>query len=459
MRLLIAGVTSGCGKTTITCAVIAALRRRGLRVQPYKGGPDYIDPTYHTQAAGVPARNLDSWMLPAQRALELFGRVAASSDIAVVEGMMGLYDGRADTEEGSSAQLAKLLGAPVLLVVDAGQTSRTAAAIALGMQRFDPALRIGGVILNNVSSEAHRAWAAGPIESATGIPVLGTFPRRPELALPERHLGLVPSSEHGAGEELFDGLAAQAEQTFDLDGVLALARSAPPLEVMSTGILPDRRVPARARIALALDEACSFYYEDNLDLLRAWGAEIVPFSPMRDPALPGGVGALYIGGGFPEVYAAQLSGNLTMHGAIRTAAASGMPIYAECGGLMYLSEGIVDFGGARHAMVGLVPGWSAMRHRKMTLGYREVTARTDLPHLRAGDAARGHEFHWSVMEQPVPEAAAAYSVGGDPAALEGYARGNLVASYCHLHFASNPRIAPALVEAASAHRPSEQRPR
>lgn len=444
-------MTSGCGKTTITCAVIAALRRRGLRVQPYKGGPDYIDPTYHTQAAGMPARNLDGWMLPAPRMLELFDRVAAASDVAVVEGMMGLYDGRADTDEGSSAQLAKLLDAPVVLVIDAGKTSRTAAAIALGMQRFDLALRIGGVILNNMSSEAHRAWAAGPIEAATGIPVLGTFPRRPELALPERHLGLIPSPEHGAADDFFGRLADQAEQTIDLDRLAALARSSPPLRAAPTGLFPERPVTTRARIALALDEACSFYYEDSLDLLRAWGAEIVPFSPLRDAALPEGAGAIYIGGGFPELHAAALSANSPMREAIRAAAEAGTPIYAECGGLMYLSEGIVDFDGARHAMVGFVPGWSVMRTRKMSLGYREVTARADMPHLRAGDVARGHEFHWSVMERPLPVATAAYTVDGDPPALEGYARGSVVASYCHLHFASNPRIAPTFVEAAALH--------
>ncbi|HEV7214533.1 MAG TPA: cobyrinate a,c-diamide synthase, partial [Chloroflexota bacterium] len=324
-RLLIAGISSGSGKTTITSALLAALRQRGRKVRPFKAGLDYIDPSYLSRAAAVPARNLDPWLLPAARLKDIFSRAATGAELALVEGMMGLYDGKADSEEGSTAQLAKLLSTPVVLVIDAGKLSRTAAAIALGMQRFDPDLPLAGVILNGIASEGHRRWVAGPIEAATGLPVLGYLPSRPDLALPERHLGLIPTAEGGVGDAFFEQLAAQAEQTIDLDGILALGQTAPPLVAPPSDLFPERALAVETRVAVAQDAAFSFYYQDNLDLLRACGAELVPFSPLRDQALPPGIGGLYLGGGFPELYAAQLSSNMAMHAAIRQDARRGLP--------------------------------------------------------------------------------------------------------------------------------------
>jgi cobyrinic acid a,c-diamide synthase len=452
-RLLIAGVSSGSGKTTVTSALLAALRRRGLRVQPFKAGPDYIDPSYQTRAAGIPARNLDPWLLPEDRLKDLFARAAAPADLALIEGMMGLYDGKADTEEGSTAHLAKLLATPVVLVIDAGKLSRTAGAIALGMQRFDPSLALAGVILNGIASEGHRRWVAGPIEAATGLPVLGYLPQRADLALPERHLGLIPTAEGGVDERFFEQLAAQAEQTIDLDRVLALARSAPAFTARPSDLFPARAIAPQTRIAVAQDEAFSFYYQDNLDLLRAWGTDLASFSPLHDQALPERIGGLYLGGGFPELFAAQLAANQAIHAAIRQAAGRGLPIYAECGGLMYLGAGIVDATGHRHTMIGLVPGWSAIDQPRLSIGYRTGRAHRDSFLLRQGEPVRGHEFHWSNLAGGPTETSAAYVLDGEPRRWEGYAEGSLLATYLHLHFGSDPRLAPRFVAACREHTP------
>ncbi|HLH73509.1 MAG TPA: cobyrinate a,c-diamide synthase, partial [Chloroflexota bacterium] len=485
--------TSGSGKTTVTAGLVRALRRRGLTVQPFKAGPDYIDPSYHARAAGRPCRNLDTWLVPADALRELYQRANSGGTVALIEGVMGLFDGRGGGEEGSTAHLAKLLGRPVVVVIDVGRTSRSAGAIALGCQRFDPALDVVGFILNRVASDNHRRWASEAVTTATGLPVLGWLPRRDDLGLPERHLGLIPTTEGRIDEAFFERLADQVEQSFDLDRLLALARSQDmpshnskelrmalrlPRQIKSAGrsspdllpegaefsieradgqgfpnataasLFPSQSRPVIVAIGLAVDEAFSFYYEDNLDLLRAWGAQLVPFSPLHDAALPEGIAALYIGGGFPELYARDLAANHAMITAIRSVARRGMPIYAECGGLMYLSEGITDFDGQCFPMVGLVPAWSAMVGRRLTLGYRELRARVDTPLLHRGETARGHEFHWSVLKEPPPSNTAAYDAFTAPGSGEGYARGNLLASYCHLHFASNPVLAPNFVATA-----------
>jgi cobyrinic acid a,c-diamide synthase len=448
--LVIAAPASGAGKTTVVAALGRALRRRGLRVQPFKVGPDYIDPGYHERATGRPSRNLDTWMVPPMALRELFDRAAADADVALIEGMMGLFDGRESTDEGSTAHLAKLLDAPVFVIVDVGKTSRSAGAIALGCQQFDPALRVVGFILNGIGGDVHRSWASDAITRATGLPVLGALPHRDDLTLPERHLGLIPTTEQRLDDAFFERLADQIESSFDLNALLEAGRVSDRPRRAKPILFPSSPRPASASIGIAIDEAFGFYYEDNLDLLRAWGARLVPFSPLRDQALPPNVGALYLGGGFPELYAEALAANTSLHAAIRRAAADGLPIYAECGGLMYLSQGITDFEGRRHAMVGLVPAWSVMTKRRLTLGYREVRARINTPLLRQGDVARGHEFHWSVLETPLPLETGAYDVVGAPVSVEGYACKNVLASYCHLHFGSNPAIAPAFVAAAAS---------
>ena len=442
-RVVISGPASGVGKTTFAVGLAAALRRRGLRVQPFKVGPDYIDPGYLTAASETQCRNLDSWILPDASVRELFGRAAAACDLALVEGMMGLFDGRDDGEEGSTARLAKLLDAPVLLLIDVAKMSRSAAAIALGCKQLDPRLRVMGVVLNNVAGEKHHRWAAGPIESLAGIPVFGYLPECPDVAVPERHLGLVPSAETTPDERFFTRLAEQVERTVDLAAIVAHARSASEVLETESLLFPTEPVPRTVRLGLAQDAAFGFYYQDSLDLLEAWGAEIVPFSPLSDPDLPA-VDGIYVGGGFPEIFAEKLSANLPMRAAIRRAAADGMPIYAECGGLMYLSDGIVDFDGRRFPMIGLVPSWSAMSQR-LTIGYRTVIARRDGPLLREGESLRGHEFHRSQLEAEIDPDRAAYTIE-DASRLEGYAHGSVFASYVHLHLGARPGLAQRFVE-------------
>jgi len=455
--LVVGGVASGVGKTTLTLGLIGALRRRGLTVQPFKVGPDYIDPSQHSQVAGRPSRNLDSWLVPEPALRELFARAASSADVALVEGVMGLFDGRTGGGEvGSTAHVAKLLCLPVLLVVDAAKAARSVAATVLGCQTLDPGLRIVGVVLNNVASARHAEIGREAIESLTSVPVIGWLPRNADLRQEERYLGLVPASERQLSPGMVERLGALVEEHLDVDRVLALARIALPAAA-AAGLFPRERVPARARIAVAQDEAFSFYYQDSLDLLSAWGAELVPFSPQRDQSLPPDVGGVYLGGGFPELFAIDLAVNAPMLDTLRAAARAGLPIYAECGGLMYLQEALIDADGRRHRMTGIVPGQSTLVGKRLTLGYREVRARRDTPLACAGQTLRGHEFHWSVCEPP-DDGVAAYDVLGDHSRVEGYTAGNVLASYVHLHFGSDPDLAPRFVEACARQEPVSLRP-
>ena len=395
--VVIAGVRSGVGKTTIATGIMGALTRRGHRVQPFKAGPDYIDPSYHKLACGVPSRNLDTWLCDHPTVLELFQRASSGSDVSVVEGVMGVFDGRSRlTEEGSSAQLAKLLGAPVILIADAAKVARSVAAEVLGFQTFDPDLNIAGVILNGVASERHLEFCKPQIEATTGIPVLGYLPRKEEFIQPERHLGLIPTVEGTVANDWYDNVINQVEATMDVPTILKLANTAktPP---SSPNVYPETPKPARATIAVAQDEAFNFYYQDSLDLLTAWGAELAPFSPLQDETLPSGANGIYLGGGFPELFADQLAGNKPMHYAIRQAVVKGVPVYAECGGLMYLGKSLSDLEGVTHPMLGIIPAESAMSQSRLTLGYREVESCSDSPVLPKGERVKGHEFHWSTL--------------------------------------------------------------
>lgn len=398
-RIVIAGTQSGVGKTTVTAGLIAALRQRSLAVQPFKAGPDYIDPTYHTLAADRSCRNLDPWMVSPDRVRALFVRAAREADIAIVEGVMGLYDGfEYEDEAGSTAQLAKLLGVPVILVLDTSQMARSAGALALGYQRFDAELSVAGFIANRVAGESHGQGVATAIRRATGLPVLGWLPRDPALEIPERHLGLVPTAEPGRWRTFIEAAADHIARHLDLDRLLTIAENTSVVSVTDplAGVRDSRPSSTvhRPIIAVARDEAFSFTYENNLDLLRAAGAEIVFFSPLRDAALPPDTAGVILSGGFPELYASQLASNKGMRDALRKAHQQNMPIYAECGGLMYLTESITDLDGREHPMVGLLPGRSVMAGQ-LTMGYRLAQAAGDSWLLAAGETVRGHEFHYS----------------------------------------------------------------
>jgi len=441
--LVIAGVRSGVGKTTIATGIMAALTRRGHQVQPFKAGPDYIDPSYHALACGVPSRNLDTWMLPSSAVLELFQRAAGRREISVVEGVMGLYDGHSNlSEEGSTAQLAKLLGAPVILVADASKVARSVAAEILGYQQFDPGLNLAGVILNGVGSDRHLDFCKPQIEATTGLPVLGYLPRRDDLVQPERHLGLIPTVEGTVARQWYDTLVQQVEETIDLDRLLTIALGAGGGVVPQPApqLFPKTAEPKRAVIAVAQDQAFSFYYQDSLDLLEAWGAELVPFSPLEDQELPRGAGGIYLGGGFPEMFAAELSENRPMQGAIRRAVKRGVPVYAECGGLMYLGKSLADLEGKAHPMVGVIPAVSRMSSQRLTLGYRELEATCDGPLLIKGQQVRGHEFHWSTLDEPPTAEQSVYRVVNQDHRTEGFQAGSVWASYIHVHLGSHPSL-------------------
>jgi cobyrinic acid a,c-diamide synthase len=448
-RLVIAAPSSGSGKSTVATGLMAALARDHV-VQGFKVGPDYIDPMYHTQATGRPSRNLDTWMVPRAQVRAAFVRAASDADVAVVEGVMGLFDGHgATTESGSTAEVAKLLDAPVILVLDVGKMARSAGAMALGYRDFDPALNVAGVICNQVGSERHARWVTEAVEGV-GLPVLGCLPKSPELVIPERHLGLHTAVERAVEVEAFlEHASALVTRHVDLARVWAIASDVGPLAGEEAPSPPAAAPDAPVRLAVARDEAFCFYYEDNLDLLRAAGAEIVAFSPLSDERLPPDVAGLYLGGGYPELYAARLARNAPLLAAIRAAHEAGMPIYAECGGLMTLTESITDLEGRMHPMVGVVPGRSRMRER-LRMGYRQVTARRDTLLLRRGERTRGHEFHYSDWVERPAELPYAYEIAprrGEETRREGFAVGNLLASYVHLHFGASSALAPNFVRA------------
>ncbi|MFZ5863188.1 MAG: cobyrinate a,c-diamide synthase [Nitrospirota bacterium] len=444
-RLVIAGTHSGVGKTTVTLALMLALRERGATIQPFKVGPDYLDPTYHALATGLPCRNLDGWMMGEDAVRWSFGRASHGVDLSIIEGVMGLFDGAGPVSAvGSTAEVATWLAAPVVLVIDASGMATTAAALALGCVQYDRKVPLAGVIFNRVGSARHLAWLKEAVERATPLTVVGGLPEEAGIAIPERHLGLVGADRTILTNDVRSRLASLAREWLDLRAVTELAERAPPLDIPA----PPTVLPRRGRrIGVARDEAFSFYYPDNLDLLETAGAELIFFSPLRDEALPPCLDGIYLGGGYPELHAARLAAGEPMREAIARFGREGKSIYAECGGLMYLTRALHTLDGARHPMVGLLPGEVRMLARRKTLGYREVEALEDLPHLAKGARARGHEFHYSEwVDEPEPtgELVRAYAVAGrrgEPAGVEGYRWRNVVASYIHLHFASDVTLA------------------
>jgi cobyrinic acid a,c-diamide synthase len=444
-RVVIAGTSSGAGKTTVACGLIGALRARGLVVQGFKVGPDYIDPSHHALASGRPPRNLDAYLSGPELIAPLVRHGAAGADVAVVEGVMGLFDGASGRGElASTAHVAKLLDAPVVLVVDASAMARSAAAIVHGFRTYDPDLRVAGTILNRVGSDHHEQLLREAIEPL-GVPVLGALRRDERVATPERHLGLVPAGEREPrAREALGALAAEIEQRTELDALLALARTAPSLPGTTWSAQPDGAPVRGARIAIARGPAFSFHYEENLELLRATGAELLPFDPLRDATLPGGTNALLLAGGFPEVFGEELATNAPLRAHVAALARSGAPVLAECGGLLYLCERLDE-----HAMCGVLPARARMGERLAALGYREATAATATPWLAAGTRVRGHEFHYARVE-PASGTSPAWTLAARGAErAEGFVAGSVQASFLHVHWAAFPQLAHAFARAAA----------
>lgn len=441
-RVVIAAPASGHGKTTVATGLLAAFAARGLRVAPFKVGPDYIDPGYHALAAGRPGRNLDPVLVGEERIGPLFAHGAAGTDIAVVEGVMGLFDGRTGAgEHGSTAHVAKLLDAPVVLVVDATAQARSIAAVVHGFRSFGSGVRIAGVVLNRVGSDRHEQILRDAC-AEVGTPVLGVLRRHDAVAAPSRHLGLVPVVERQAeAVESVRALAAVVTAGVDLDAVLATARSAPPLAVTPWTPLTAEPVAGRPVVAVAGGPAFSFGYAETVELLTAAGAEVSIVDPLRDEALPPGTRGLVVGGGFPEVYAEQLSANTPLRASVAALAAAGGPVAAECAGLLWLARSLDG-----RPMCGVLPVEAAMTP-KLTLGYRDAVAVGDSVLAPAGTRVSGHEFHRTAVTPPAG-ATAAWAWRGEAGTIrEGFTAGSVHASYLHLHWAGAPQLAHRLVSA------------
>jgi cobyrinic acid a,c-diamide synthase len=466
-RIVIAGTSSGVGKTTVVVALVRAFAAEGLKVAVFKCGPDYLDPTYHARAAGRPCHNLDGWMMGREAVLATFRRASEDADVAIIEGVMGLFDGASPTgEEGSTAEIAKWLSAPVVLVVDASGMARSVAAVAQGFARFDPDLELTGLICNRVGSRGHLDLLRRACDAP---PVLGGFPKQPELAFPERHLGLFTADERALPESKLEAWGKAASEWLGTSAILERARAAREPQEGTTfeavarpsALRTDLRADERCQIGLAWDEAFHFYYEDNLARLESLGAKIVRFSPIRDASLPD-VDGLYLGGGYPEAHAAALAQNTAMREAVAQFARSGGPIYAECGGLMYLSRAIVTSDGASHPMVGLVPTETIMKERLVALGYVEVETQVPTVLGPAGLRFRGHQFRYSELgpfSAPVEHVYTMRKRRGGETSREGFASASraVLASYVHAHFASNPRAAAGFVASCAAYQQRRNR--
>jgi cobyrinic acid a,c-diamide synthase len=437
-RLVLAGTGSGVGKTTVTIGLMAALKKKGYTVQGFKCGPDYIDPTYHTAVTGRPSRNIDSWMLNHELVKEIVGNGSKGADISIIEGVMGFFDGKDPTNNaGTTAEISMITKSPVILIVNCASMARSAAAIVKGFQEFERETNIVGVIANRVGSEGHFKIVKTAVEQECGIPVVGYLKRDEELTIPERHLGLIPSVERGELNPFFEKLADNVLETVDVEALYKLSK-APRLEITESQL--TKKAEQTVRIAVARDAAFNFYYEENFEMLTAYGAEMVPFSPLAGEKLPANVDGLYIGGGFPEEFAAELADQTEVKQSIKTAVASGLPTLAECGGFMFLTEGIQTTDNRVYEMVGLIPGTVKMQTKLAALGYREITGAEGNFLLNGDLQAKGHEFHYSTFH-PSTEIIPAYSIKGMRGTKqEGYLAGNLIAGYTHFHFGSCPKM-------------------
>ncbi len=446
----IAGTNSGAGKTTVALGLMRALKRRGIKVAPFKCGPDYIDTAFHRAACGTPSINLDSWMVP-NGFSNSFENGIKGKDCAVIEGVMGMFDGaKPGRIDGSTADVARSLDVPVLLVVNARGMAGSISALVKGYCTYCPEIKIFGIIANNVSSERHAEILKVSLKMDRLPPLLGWLPRDEKLKLPERHLGLVPVFENKKTGEWFDNLADVCEKHVDLDKILkssVVSRQSSVVDNKKTKIeFPNRRLSAndrRLKIGIAYDDAFNFYYEDNFNALRNAGFEIVFFSPLHDKSLPKGIKFLYIGGGFPEVFAKRLSKNKSMLKSVSDFAATGAPVFAECGGFMYLSENIFC-GHRKYTMCGILPCSIKMENKLHTLGYREIKLASNSFLGKKGTLLRGHEFHWSAAEFTSGNITPAFKARGTRRDSKwtsaGIKTNNIIASYIHVHLLSNLSI-------------------
>lgn len=453
MRIVIAGVSSGTGKTTIVTGLLAALKARNLKVQAFKVGPDYIDPEFHRMASGSDSHNLDSWLVPKDKLAAVFAMQAKCADINIIEGVMGLYDG-GKNDVSSTAQIAKILGAPIVLVINAKSMGESAAAIALGFKTYDPSVNIAGVILNNLGSKSHAELITKAMEKI-GIPVLGCMMRRADMSLPERHLGLTPTGEQELVAERIELMRQAVQSDINIDKIIQVASTAPKIEGIDDKFADFL---ADVRIGIAQDVAFSFYYPASMKVLTDLGAKLIPFSPLHDKELPE-VDGLCFGGGFPEMFASELAANHSMLESIRAAHGKGMPIYAECGGFMYMSEAIYDFDKNKFAMVALVPGSCHMQHKLQTVGYVKAQVLADNVLADKGEEFCGHEFHFSTFEpndaENFPWALQFTKMRTGAQYGGGYAKGNLLASYLHMHFLGNLAAAKNFILACDKYKTGE----
>ena len=438
---MIAGTSSGVGKTTVSISIMAALTRSGMKVQPFKVGPDYIDPGFHNTATGRRSRNLDGHLIDENSLLEIFDNACLGADVAVIEGVMGLFDGYVGGG-GSTAEIARLLKAPVILTIDASGIGQSVAALAKGYDLHETGLSIAGVILNKVGSDRHVETLSSSLKDA-GIKIFGAINRDEGVSIKERHLGLTPALDGIDALDKIERLAMIALEKIDLGEIETSAKTAGRLTYQKGLFSGGNRT--NVILGVAKDKAFSFYYQDNLDILRDLGAELVDFSPISDRALPVGIDGIYLGGGFPELYSCELSANEEMRNEIRSRAAGGMPMYAECGGLVYLSREIVDSDGDAWPLCGVYSARAKMNGKLQSLGYRSATIIQDNILARKGTEVVGHEFHYSSISGFGNDEKRAYRMTGDDG-FEGFISNNTLASYIHLHFASDVRWAKSLIE-------------
>ncbi len=445
-RLMIAGIGSGCGKTTVTCAVLGALKERGLALSSFKSGPDYIDPMFHSEILGAHSRNLDLFLMGQNGVLYSLAKNSQGSRVSIIEGVMGFYDGAGQTMRYSSCDLANETKTPVVLVINAKGMSLTACALLKGLQDFAPN-HIRGVIMNHVGSPRMAEIYREMVETHTGLRFYGYLPPMPAVKLESRHLGLVTAAEVGSLKEMIRLLSRQAEQTLDLDGLLELADESDPFTYEE--LCPNYHHPVR--IGVAKDKAFCFYYSDALDLLTEMGAELLPFSPLSDRELPDGVDGLLFGGGYPELYLEELSGNTGMLQSIRSAWRAGMPIYGECGGFQYLQEAFVGEDGVSYPLAGLVKSTSRMTGKLCRFGYVTLTAQKDTLLSAAGGRIPAHEFHYADSDEN-GDAFLAKKESTGAAYPCMVAQGNLLAGYPHLHFYGAPDFAERFLRACADYR-------